>query len=367
MSVRFRPDRGKYQADVYLRGRRRKPLFLTKREALDFERKCKEKNLGIEDEFQPTLISTAFPVYFETESSQKTEKSCSADKRYLNFAFHFFTVEQGLEYLDDIKLEDLQGFQQWIKKAHKFGTEEKEEWSDSTVARCCKMLKHFFHKMCATRRLRQDPSLYWSIPAGESKRRRPMTAWEFEQVLNASDDWYRPILRFMRMTGARGSSIAALNNEDINLAKRTISLRSAKGSRNKVKTITLPIIDDLFAMFVSIRNERPWAGPAEPVFRDRSNKRINPDWLSKYGNTLIKRVGLEGVVLYGLRHALATDMTEAGISLEVTRQALGHSSVQTTQLYARGVGMNSIAKAIESVRPVVEVSPIVPKKGEGDA
>lgn len=377
MSVRKRPDRphpktGKpqWQADVCIRGKRRKPLFPTEKAALEFERRAKmEKKYGLKDEIEPILISAAFPSYFKSESSQKSKKSRDNDERYLNFAFHFFTVERGHEYLDDIELEDLQEFQHWIQRPHKCGDEEKAEWALPTVARCCKMLKHLFHVMVATKRLKADPSAYWTIEAGESKRRRPMTQWEFEQLHTAAQDWYKPILRTMRLTGARGSSLAALTWSDVDLARRLITLRSHKGGRKRTKEIILPIVDDLFAMLVSMRNGNPWANPSDPVFRDGAGAPASPEWISAYGNRLMDKIGLDAkeLVIYGLRHAIATDMTEAGISLEIVRQTLGHSSVQTTQNYARGIGRDSIQKAIESVRSATGTDPNVPTEGEGNA
>ena len=377
MSVRKRPDRphpttGKpqWQADVCIRKKRRKPLFPTEKAALEFERRAKmEKKYGLKDEIEPILISAAFPSYFKSESSQKSAKSRDNDERYLNFAFHFFTVERGHEYLDDIELEDLQEFQRWIQQAHKCGKEEKSEWAIPTVARCCNMLKHLFHLMTATKRLKSDPSVYWKIESGESKRRRPMTQWEFEQLLTASQDWYKPILRTMRLTGARGSSLAGLTWGDIDLARRLIVLRSRKGGRKRVKEITLPIVDELFSMLVSMRNANPWLAGSDPVFRDGAGDPASPEWISAYGNRLMDKIGLdaEELVIYGLRHALATDMTEAGISLEIVRQSLGHSSVQTTQNYARGIGLGSVQKAIESVRSATGTDPNVPKERKGDA
>lgn len=357
MSVIYRSDREKYQATVWVNGKRRRPLFDTKKEADDFDRKHRLGKFGLTEQRESILISEGFKAYFETESVFKSKKSKDNDQRYINFAFHFLSAVKGLEYLDEVELEHLQGFQSWIELAHKCGEESKDRWAIPTVARCCKMIKHLFHKAAMTKKLKEDPALYWSIPVGESKRRRPMTLEEFNTIYEKSESWFKPVLTFKRHTGARGSSIAGLQWQDVDLARRILVLRSRKGGRQKVRQITLPVVDEVFSLLVGLRNARPFARPTDHIFLTGVGEPIDPRWIASCASRLIKKCGLEGVVFYGLRHALATDMTEAGISLEITRQALGHSSVRTTQIYAQGIGIASIAKAIDAVRKSGSVPP----------
>ncbi len=63
-----------------------------------------------------------------------------------------------------------------------------------------------------------------------------------------------------------------------------------------------------------------------------------------------KVVKLNGVVLYGLRHAIGAELTAAGVPLEITRQAMGHSSVNQTSHYAKGIASSVVGDAFAQIR-----------------
>jgi integrase len=54
--------------------------------------------------------------------------------------------------------------------------------------------------------------------------------------------------------------------------------------------------------------------------------------------------------MYSLRHALASDLTNANVATEIVRQAMGHASIQTTQRYANKGGLQAVANALTQVR-----------------
>jgi len=59
-------------------------------------------------------------------------------------------------------------------------------------------------------------------------------------------------------------------------------------------------------------------------------------------NTLLKEIisrsplGVRGdITLHHLRHSIATHLLQSGMSMEYVRDFLGHSFLETTQLYAK--------------------------------
>lgn len=351
MSIRYRSDRDKWEVDILLRGRRKRFLFISKKEAVEFNRECR---LGIfplqEANPAATTIEAGFALYYESESTKKSSRSRCNDKRYLNFAFHFLAAVRGLAHIDDVGLEDLEALRKWLLASQKAGNETKAPWAEATVSRCCATLKRVFRFLMMIKRATNDPTVYWTIPVPDQNRRRPMTAQEFEAIYARSPDWFRPCLKFMRDTGARASSVTRLCWGDVDFHNRSLRLRSKKGPRARAKVIDHPMLQELSSLLASMRRSRPFAGSDDPVFLNASGAPLDPEWVSRVGNRLIADCGFKGVVLYGLRHALATELTEAGVPMEITRQALGHASVQTTQIYARGIGQNSIRDALTKVR-----------------
>lgn len=90
--------------------------------------------------------------------------------------------------------------------------------------------------------------------------------------------------------------------------------------------------------------------PNEFVFLDDDHNKLTGHKISVAAHRLIKKAGVEGVVLYSLRHALAVDLTEAGVSLEITRQLMGHSNIRQTQEYAQGIGIDSLKQSVRLIR-----------------
>ena len=67
------------------------------------------------------------------------------------------------------------------------------------------------------------------------------------------------------------------------------------------------------------------------------------------GARLARKAGVERRVhAHGLRHAFAVDLVRSGAPLYVVRDALGHSSVATTQVYLSRVGADETVEAMRS-------------------
>lgn len=350
MSVRFRADRNKWQVSVFIHGKRVRPLFGSKREAQDFEREAKLRRQNLRGFKEPITLAEAFKSFLEIESAQKTKANAKADERFFEIVRHFLGKERGLQLVEEVGVEDLQRLQLWLAPARQIGPMTKDDWSDTTIAHHCKVLKTVFKKLLAMERIQKNPAAHWTIPAGESEKRRPMTAEEFGRIYELASERERAILLTMRLTGARGASIAALTWGEINLTDCTMLLRSRKGGRKKVKTVVIPIFPALLEALTKIWNQHPSKVPNAAVFLDENDRPVSAHWISVRGSRLIQRAGLKGVVLYGLRHALATDLIAAGVSGEITRQIMGHSDERQLKEYTSHLELENLSKALVKIR-----------------
>jgi site-specific recombinase XerD len=257
------------------------------------------------------------------------------------------TVHRGVHHLASVQLEDLEAFREWLPTRAEY--EGKTiKMGASTVNRLLRVIKHFFKRHIQWRNLEENPCTYLEFLEAEENERRPMTRIEYELAFEKVPDWYRPILRFIYLTGAPPSCVARLTIADLNFNTRTFSLRRKKGAKAKWKVIHLPMTEEVFALFKEIRNGSSVLD--ESVFKDNRGCPLRADRISKVGNQAIRAAGLKGVTLYCLRHALAVELTEAHVPTELVRQAMGHASISTTQRYARGVRPQSIAHALQLVR-----------------
>lgn len=347
MSVRFRKDRKKWETSVRIGGKRQRISTETKKAGEELAQAVRMKRLGVESHYG---IHQAFTDFIETESAQKIAKTAANDKRVLELADHFF-YERGLRFVEQIQLEDLQAFQLWLKKS--------TQWGQTTTARNCKIIKAVFRKLMQTRRILNNPAEYWKVPPGENKQRRPMTHAEFSRLFEFVPLWFVPILHTLRLTGARGASLATLTWGDIDFQRATLSLRSRKGGLKKMKIILIPIFPELQNLLTDLWNRRH---PADlnvsariilndsHVFLDDLGRPVTAAQISSIGSRAIRAAGIEGTTLYGLRNALATDLLNEGVSTDVIRRILGHSSEKQLQVYTGHASLAPLQEALESVR-----------------
>lgn len=294
-------------------------------------------------------LSEAFETFLQTDSVQKTMKSQVADRRLLFFA-RGFLEGRGKTLCSEVTLEDLERFQIWLASEQVMGGRKKEAWAQPSIELSCRTLKKFFRKMHNTEQISKNPAALWKVPRGISKRRRPMSMEEFAKIYAVAPEWFQRVLKIMRFTGARGKSIAELNWEHVDFAKETLLLISRKGGAGQEKVIPIPLYPALREFLES----QPQGTEAEPVFRNAKGIRPTAQDIATEGSRLIKAVGLRGkVVLYGLRHAIAVEMTEAGVPLEVIRQAMGHSNIQMTSHYARGIKSPVVGSAFSQIRGTI--------------
>lgn len=347
MSVKviFREDRNRYQVTYWLGGKRHRPLFVEKQEADNFARRIR---LGLSPESTDSItIDEAGKKYFESYSKKKNPKSKSNDKRYINLHFHFMTYERGLERLSSVTLEDMEAFRDWLPIQTEYD-DRPMSMGPSTVNRCLRVLKHFYKKCIQWKHLKETPCFYLEFLDAEENERRAMTGGQCLKALAKAEDWFKPVMQFMYLTGSPASSVARLTVDDIDFAQRQYFLIRKKGRKAKTKRIPMAMTDQVFALLVMVRNQ--WPSAIGVVFRDRQGRPLLADRITRLGNDAVKAAKLKGVSLYSMRHALATDLTEANVATEIVRQVMGHQSITTTQRYANKVGLKSIAGAIDSVR-----------------
>ena len=156
-----------------------------------------------------------------------------------------------------------------------------------------------------------------------------------------SDDYLgvrdRAILGIYYGCALRRSEGVALNVKDVMLKERLLHVRSGKGYKERYVPMAFNVADDL---------ER-YIKDSRETFRG-FKKSVNPEALllsmqvkRMCGNAVINRVqrlasvaGINKAVgLHTLRHSIATHLLGAGMTLEEVSQMLGHSSIESTQLY----------------------------------
>lgn len=138
------------------------------------------------------------------------------------------------------------------------------------------------------------------------------------------------LLELLYATGMRVAELCGLDRGDVDLSRRTARVLG-KGNKERVVPFGEAAADAL----------RQWLDRGRPVFAREGEAlflgvrggRIDPRQVRRVVSRAAEISGARGLTPHSLRHTAATHLLEGGADLRVVQEMLGHSSLQTTQIY----------------------------------
>lgn len=150
------------------------------------------------------------------------------------------------------------------------------------------------------------------------------------------------ILSLMYDLGARVQEIADLKVSDIRLYDNEVTVH-VKGKGNKGRVV--PLMGESIDTIRQYLKEWGLAEPDKadhPLFFNARGSKLTRSGIAHILNTYVEicrrekpMLFLESVSCHTLRHSKAMHLLQAGVNLIYIRDLLGHSSVKTTEIYAR--------------------------------
>lgn len=138
------------------------------------------------------------------------------------------------------------------------------------------------------------------------------------------------ILELLYATGMRVAELTGLDIADVDLARGTARV-TGKGDKQRTVPFGEAATD---ALRIWLDKARPqMAGETDALFVGVRGGRIDPRQVRRIVDRAGQVTGTPGLSPHGLRHSAATHLLEGGADLRVVQELLGHSSLQTTQIY----------------------------------
>jgi len=138
----------------------------------------------------------------------------------------------------------------------------------------------------------------------------------------------RLMLQFMYGSGCRVSEVVKLKVEDLNLKERTAAIRGGKGNKDRMIILSKDWIHDLKKYLEKKKIK------SEEVFSKKNGKAITTDTVQRIVRESAEKAGInKHVTPHSLRHSYATHLLEAGTNIRYIQSLLGHSNLNTTQIY----------------------------------
>ena len=157
----------------------------------------------------------------------------------------------------------------------------------------------------------------------------------------------RLLLALFAYGGLRRSELLGLDCDDVDLDRRLIRVRNAKGGRQRV----VPIHPGLVPLFVAYAAVRPRRGdPA--LFLGVHGHRLTPSIMALTFRRYATAAGVnkrKRITPHTLRHVFATELLSAGANLRQIQELLGHKHLDSTQRYTR-VNAHQLRGAIKRLQ-----------------
>ena len=226
------------------------------------------------------------------------------------------------------------------KMVQNFVNEYRTDRAESSVSRMIASIRGFHRFLVLENATSINPAQY--ISTGSKSLRLPKTL-SVEKVIeviesisstDANTSRNKLIFEFLYGTGARISELVNTDLDDIDIESNIVKIRFGKGSKQRI----IPLGKQLkIAMNSYLTRERNALASSKKscnsLLLNSRGARLSRQSIWEVINKIALQNNLSELTPHTLRHAFATHLLEGGADVRVVQELLGHSSVNTTQIY----------------------------------
>lgn len=219
-------------------------------------------------------------------------------------------------------------------------------------------IQAFFRYLARNNHILSNPAADLELPRVVKRLPRTvLTIQEVEKVfsqINLNDPLGvrdRAIFEVFYSTGIRRGELVNLKLFDVDAARSVLFIREGKGWKDR----TVPIGERALAWLDKyLREVRPsLVVPPDDgtIFLTKEALPFNPDTLTEVGRAYVEaaNLGKKGSC-HIFRHSMATLMLEGGADIRFIQQMLGHSNLNTTQIYTQ-VSIRKLQEIFKATHP----------------
>ncbi len=171
------------------------------------------------------------------------------------------------------------------------------------------------------------------IPKKEKKLPTVLTRSEVRKLIDVAETLReRGIVLMLYSTGVRVGELVKIKVKDIDFEEGVLNVRGGKGKKDRIVILGDKIINFL-KEYIKKNN---LVGDDYLFFSKHKRNHLTERYIQKVIKELKERAGIQKEVTpHVLRHTFATHLLEQGESIRKIQVLLGHSNLQTTQIYTK--------------------------------
>ena len=256
--------------------------------------------------------------------------------RYL-YLKQFFSWLESLQInqLEQVIPKNIAEYQSIIKTQKNVRT--KEDLSKETVYNRLRNIQTFFGYALELGKIKTNPASSFKFYSPKEQAERIIfTQNQMKELYKeCENEQEKMILNIAYGCGLRVGEMVKLNKRDIDLQENRLIVENGKNNKRRIVPITNQIVIEL-KLFLNENKE------IKPVFLNIENRRMQKWSFNLILKKLIdktnfgkrfKQAELNKIGIHTLRHSIATHLLENGMKLEQVQTFLGHSNLETTQVY----------------------------------
>lgn len=196
-------------------------------------------------------------------------------------------------------------------------------------------LQQYFGYLLEIETIKSNPASHLKFTAvSENVERFIFSQDQIQALYKVANLEEKAILNIGYGCGLRVQEMSDLNKEDIRFSENLVIVQKGKNSKRRLVPISDKIKTELEAFIFS--NEKK----TNEVFLHSKGQRMQTGTLNKRLKNLIRKAKLNiderqlnSIGIHNLRHSIATHLLQNGMKLEQVQKFLGHSHIESTEIY----------------------------------
>jgi integrase/recombinase XerD len=201
---------------------------------------------------------------------------------------------------------------------------KRESWSATSQNQLINSIKFFYEQLL------KRPKEYYDLPRAKKPFLLPVVFDETEilAIIRATNNLkHKTILCLAYAGGLRISEIVNLQVTDVDSKRMVITLRGAKGKKDRQIMLSEKLLLMLRAYYKRY-NPKQW------MFEGQAGEQYSTRSISKVMQAAKRKAKVyKKGSIHAIRHSFATHLLEGGTDIVSIKELLGHNSIKTTMTY----------------------------------
>jgi integrase/recombinase XerD len=264
--------------------------------------------------------------------------------RYL-YLKEFFSWLETLKIfeLQQIKSKEIANYNDYLK--NKISQRTNKPIKQKSIYDHMRNLQQYLGYLLEIETIKSNPASHLKFTNGTEKVERFIfTQNQIQELYKIANLEERTILNIAYGCGLRVQEISDLNQEDVRLTENIIIVQKGKNSKRRLVPISQKISNEIKEYLESLEQKN------NTIFINNKARRMQ-EWgfnarlkqlilKTEFGQKLTAEE-LNKIGIHSLRHSIATHLLENGMKLEQVQNFLGHSHIESTEIYTH-ISQNQI-------------------------